>query len=408
VGKIAEENLKNMEGFSENASTKLQRLAGSWENVKVAIGDAANGTGLLAGAIDGLTASLNTMSNRDLMFLEKLQAFTGGIGGLSNAAVEAAVRNQKKINEEQKKQEQIIREVDRAFKEFNGDIDAYGKAITTHIYRADLLAEFTKRLTQSEDDRVTTLAELREAEKELNDLFAQTDITDKAKLKNTSVQILAIRAQIKAIEDLLKVEKEKKPKELKMVFTPDLVAEGSLNPELRNDQERNRLKEFSAGLLEVGTSAEFAGGAVIKLDEGIGELNTKMSDAINIGPDIANAIGNLSAAFGAASSGAENFGEAILDSLSGFMKQFGASLIALGIGKVALEAFSGPAMIAAGIALSAAAGALQSISGGRSSGAGSGPGHTPSEINVTGRTFVRGYQIEQVLSEDSYRRSRTG
>jgi hypothetical protein len=64
------------------------------------------------------------------------------------------------------------------------------------------------------------------------------------------------------------------------------------------------------------------------------------------------------------------------------MQQFGAALIAMGIGKLALEKFSGPGMIAAGFALAAAGSALQSSiqrdaahigsNGGSSSSAGTG------------------------------------
>src|SRR5690606_23630638 len=35
VGRIAEENLKKMAGFSDNAATKTQKLAAEWENFKV-------------------------------------------------------------------------------------------------------------------------------------------------------------------------------------------------------------------------------------------------------------------------------------------------------------------------------------------------------------------------------------
>lgn len=383
VGKIAEENLKNMETFSENASTKLQRLAATWGNVKVAIGDAANSTNILGGSIDAISGSLDVLASKDLSFLEKL-GFLGTPGGVgvSNAMTEIVIRQQEKMNKEAEKQKQIIREVDHAFKEFNGDIDAYGKAITTHIYRTELLAEFTKRLTKDEDDRVTTLKELQAQEKELNDIFYDTDITDKKKQKNTAAQILAIRAQIKAIEDLLNVEKKKKPKELKMVFTPDLEAEGSLNPELRNDQARNQALEFSDALNQVATSAEFAGGAVIKLEDNVGGLQGKMKEMIDLSQLVAAGIADIAIGLGQASAGAANFGDVILHSLGGFMEQFGAALIALGIGKINLEAFSGPGMIAAGFALAAAGSALQSSiqrdaahigsNGGSSSSAGTG------------------------------------
>ena len=195
-----------------------------------------------------------------------------------------------------------------------------------------------------------------------------------------------------------------------MVFTPDLEAEGSQNPELRNDQARNQALEFADGLSQVATSAEFAGGAVIKLQEATGNLAAKTQEYLDLGPAIAGMLTDFASNLGAAATGADNFGESILKSLGGFMESFGASLIALGIGKVALDAFSGPEMIAAGFALSAAGGALSAASAKVSSAAniGSAPGQAPTEVNINGRSYVQGYTIATVLDKDSYRRGRIG
>ena len=62
------------------------------------------------------------------------------------------------------------------------------------------------------EKHIVSLETLKEKEKALLEIFGDTDAADKKKLQNTADQVLAIRAQIKAIEDLLKVEKEKKPK----------------------------------------------------------------------------------------------------------------------------------------------------------------------------------------------------
>jgi hypothetical protein len=62
VGRIAEKNLANMAGFSENAATKLQRLSASWENLKVAIGQAANGTGALGTSLNFLNGILENLT----------------------------------------------------------------------------------------------------------------------------------------------------------------------------------------------------------------------------------------------------------------------------------------------------------------------------------------------------------
>jgi hypothetical protein len=201
VGKIAEENLKNMAGFSENASTKLQRLSGSWENVKVAIGDAANGTGILGGAIDSVTTKLDILASRNLSFLDKLGSFLSP-GGEAEAKAKIAIELVRKENEERKKQAQIISEVDRYFKEFNGDIEAYGKTIQTHIYRTELLAEFTKRLVDENKEQVVTLETLKAKLDELNQIFSQTDVNDKARLSNIGDEIRETESLIDTLEAL--------------------------------------------------------------------------------------------------------------------------------------------------------------------------------------------------------------
>lgn len=62
VGRIASENLSTMGEFSENAATKVQRLSAEWDNLKVSIGEAANGTGAFATIITALTEELKRAS----------------------------------------------------------------------------------------------------------------------------------------------------------------------------------------------------------------------------------------------------------------------------------------------------------------------------------------------------------
>jgi archaellum component FlaC len=126
VGKIADENLNNMAAFSENASTKLQRLEASWVNIKVAIGDAANSVGLLGGSVDAIAGAFNLLASKDTSFWEAVSALFQGPGASSSAAIEDYVRKLKRINEEHAHQELIVKQVDQAYKEFKGDIDAYG------------------------------------------------------------------------------------------------------------------------------------------------------------------------------------------------------------------------------------------------------------------------------------------
>lgn len=76
VGKIASKELERMGTISENAATKVERLAAEWENLKVRIGEAANSTGIFGGIVDGLTSFIKGMSDVD----ENMRQFIGTLG----------------------------------------------------------------------------------------------------------------------------------------------------------------------------------------------------------------------------------------------------------------------------------------------------------------------------------------
>ncbi len=100
VGKIASENLKSMGEMSENASTKLERLSANWTNLKVAIGEASNSTGVLGKVTDELNMVLESMAkgNNLTWYQNALALATGPAGWL-----EAAKLNLAKATEEETK-----------------------------------------------------------------------------------------------------------------------------------------------------------------------------------------------------------------------------------------------------------------------------------------------------------------
>lgn len=142
---------------------------------------------------------------------------------------------------------------------------------------------------------------------------------------------------------------------------------------------------------------------------------------IEMGGHISGALTNIADSFGRAIVGSEDFGKAIIEQMASFAQQFGAMLIATGIGKIAFSKFSGPGMIAAGAALVALGGAVKSMIanrpslGGGGNGNGSAPGMSPSEyygsrqniaVEVNGR--VSGDSLRLVEEKTTYRRSRLG
>jgi hypothetical protein len=218
VGRISGDALKTMGELSENASTKVQRLAQSWENTKVAMGEAANEAGLLGGTLDGLTGILDVAAGKNISFGQKLLAFVSGPLGLINAKLDDQIEAFKKANAEQEKQEQIIKEVDRAFVEFSGNIDAYGRAIETHIYRTELLAEFTKRLVEEEKKHTETLEEKKGKLASLNAEFEKTDVNNTKELQGIGQKIIALQAEIDKLEELRRKREELAGGQLKTAF----------------------------------------------------------------------------------------------------------------------------------------------------------------------------------------------
>lgn len=174
VGNIAERELSKMGGMSENASTKLERLNASWVNMKVALGEAANGTGVLGTALDGLTTRMDLLASRNLSFLDKLLAIANPMG-VVNAAMKDAAMNAQKLNEEEKKREQVIKEVDRAMA--SGNAEAYINAQKQHIYYAEIFAEYQGRLPKKIQLTAEELEKQAKALEALNKkLFEQSEL----------------------------------------------------------------------------------------------------------------------------------------------------------------------------------------------------------------------------------------
>jgi hypothetical protein len=355
VGRIAEKNLASMAGWAENASTKVQRLDASWQNFKVTLGDIVNNAGLPSW-LDKVNAKLEDIN-------EKLKH------GTTMKELEARMKAFNFFFGTREKRDGRSADF---FKELK-DLEAHAarlnaKVIVLEDNTGKMMAMFDTRskhtwvkATDEEAEKlVETLETLKAKLDEQNLLFEQTDKTDKKKLENIGAEIIAINKQIEALERLRKAQKD--PLEGKLGFFPDLEAEGSTNPNLRNEQAANDAAAFRKELEKVGTTAEFAGGAVIQFEENATNAAKNIKNEwIDIGPMIANTIADMAYQFGQAAAGADDFGKAILNSLAGFAQAFGAALIATGIGKITFDSFSGPAMIAAGAALVAIAGATKGI-----------------------------------------------
>jgi len=205
-------------------------------------------------------------------------------------------------------------------------------------------------------------------------------------------------------------------KDLKLKFSPDLEAEGSLNPELRNEQAANQFKDFQKGLQDVELQA---GATRIALD-GVTNSTTQMGQSFtDIGPllqsTLINGIQLAAEAFGNLLVSTKDFGKNAIIALANFGKQFGMQLIALGVAaKAAQKVAVKPAFaIAAGIALvaisSAASSSLSKSQSNYNGGGGSGGGGSGSvrsiENNqsnlIAGQWVISGRDLKFIMDKNT-------
>lgn len=267
VGKIASENLKQMGEMSENASTKLERLSANWVNLKVAMGDAANGTGVLGTAIDALSGYMVVLASDNLTATEKIAAFSGAMG-LSVALSKDMAMNAGKAADEQKKIEQVIKEVDRAMA--SGNPEAYIKAQQQHIYYADIMAEYQSRLPKPIE---LTTEEIEKQAKALDELNKK----------------LYEQAEAERFARLAKLERSLKPPKIDVLgqqeIKPpsfDLKAIASMNDamaglKLRNDEYNASLLTQRDSLIENTMMFSEMVGAILGGSQNIGQAMAGMA-----------------------------------------------------------------------------------------------------------------------------------
>lgn len=388
VGDIAEESLGKMAKFSENTDSKTQRLTASWENLKVAMGDAINSSGLPK-FLDLLTGVVNKMADAGKITKESVQAQVTAFNNLAKAGYNTS---------EQLKTVQFFAK----------------KAGVELVLMTDAVSGVTKLLIDPRSkpiwivDQITkaiiTLETLKDKQKEANEAFEKTSIKDSKALRLLALENAGLDEKIKKLERIKKLvsEEEVIKREPGQANKKALIGDGGLI----NMSAVNEYLDAMQRMLQ----------ASLKTSQGI-----KKSFEMDLGPAISGVVANIAQAIGEASTGATKFGESVLNIIGGFMQQFGAALIATGIGEIAFKSFSGPAMIAAGVALVAAGAALSAtvnnrpdLSGG-SSGGSSASGRSTNdsftrsgfEIQVGGEWRIRGADLVYIVNRQQQLNGRT-
>lgn len=249
VGSIAEENLAKMGSMADTASTKIQRLAASWENLKVKIGEAANSTGVLGSFVQSTTILLDLLADqeRTLALADVRRATSGSIFFGDDAAFDKIVELVRKGHEFNETVEQI--------QSYMGVSAEHAEKIHAFLEKASLKG---KELRFSQQDRliidpstgmpahrqpdsvvpdlsmfqkqIETYDTLKEKLKELNEQFETTATSDKNSLTLLGTQIDDVNKKIAELDKLRK----------------GLTSGGGLIPNIQNEIERFKELQKSA------------------------------------------------------------------------------------------------------------------------------------------------------------------
>lgn len=267
VGNIVDKELGRMGDAIETNVTKTARLAASWENYKVKIGQASNETGILGSVLDTVSDNLDVLASDNIPFYMK------ALNIMTNGSVTAQLKQldeletMRKAGEERKKQAQIINEVNRYYKEFNGNIEAYAKAISTHVYKTELLAEFQKRLNAEEEKRQAGIENIANLTARLNSLSEQQQTLTGQQLAQTNREIALIEQKIEALKNLGFEQSKQQtlfnPSQTKISGGADLGVNTSIDPNalLQNvdfDGVTNQVLGIASAWDGVGESMRFA------------------------------------------------------------------------------------------------------------------------------------------------------
>jgi 6-pyruvoyl-tetrahydropterin synthase len=193
VGEIAEESLSKTGELMDTTSVKAQRMAASWENVKVSLGDLVNNVGV-PGWLDSINEGLEQM-NQGLKFGVSEEGLRAYIDMFNRMQPEgnSFLHMLKRIEDDAAKLGlKLVGLKDNATGIYKVFIDERDKP--TWVNASD---EDTKKL-------VNTLDALKEKQKELNEQFDQTDLNDEKKLNNIASEIIAVQKLIEKYEALKK------------------------------------------------------------------------------------------------------------------------------------------------------------------------------------------------------------
>ena len=393
VSEIIDEDLGKMSLFSENTLTKVQRLSGAWNDLKVAIGDAANQTGILGSSIDGIAAAMTVLASKDISFLDKLAAFSpGNLAAMPEALAKINALTTIQANESKK----AMADAKKIFDELAKDTNNYDSIRTKAQERMNIRL---KQYETAQKNVNLTVFDHGKKQEYLNNLILrsttyQRDFTNQIEASIEAAKPVPIDPE-KIKEQLEKAAKEWDKYYDKITAGAEIAYKSILFSEMSAvglgkkkepppllgipgfDKDQKKMDEnFGKSMLGWIDSPAFR-----NMINAMDEAQTKARNMQKVFTDMSEAINNsfkMMAAEGIASFSStlgqlvtdtasfKDFGKNILRMLAEFMQQFGKQLILIGTGMVAagsggvnpLLVKKGLKNIAVGAALSFGSGAI--------------------------------------------------
>ncbi|MBX2898439.1 MAG: hypothetical protein KF775_02255 [Cyclobacteriaceae bacterium] len=206
VGNIIEREAAAQGDALETLVTKTGRLSASWENLKVAMGDAANDSGVIGTSIDMISMYFEILASKALGAEEKFAALASPTGALA-AYMTHIAKTAELANVELEKHKEIIAEVDKAMA--SGNAEAYIDALEKEYYTVDGLnklaairAEYTSRLVKEKEKEASSIENIQNLSKQLAELEKKKLLVTGANLAQTNREIEALKKKIDVLDKL--------------------------------------------------------------------------------------------------------------------------------------------------------------------------------------------------------------
>jgi len=370
VGEIAAESMAESGEIIDTNAIKVAALKAQWEDFKLALAEDPVISDKASNFLDATKVELTVLTS-DLNIFRKAWLIAFG-------DIEKAASDINKLNSERKKSTKHIDEESEA-------------------YRNQIAAEQDAALEKR--NHVKTINELRAETEALIKSIGDYGVNQEAEIQKTLRQIQANKDLIKELTTLKRTQDAAVPDKIKGKGTPsfeNVVAEEGGLQDMSGFIERQKASAL-ATQNEINDAILAQEQAFV--DDMNGMMAAGMADFISV---FAEGIGRLASG----DIGFDQFFQAILGQIGGFLIQFGSMLISYGIAESAfMKAWNPGVKIAAGAALVAIGGAISGLaSKGPQGYSGAGGGTQVTSRAVTGGQGVNdqdnGQQLVAVLKGD--------